>query len=258
MKILVTNDDGVNSPGLCAVVDALCDMDEVVVVAPDRDQSGVGPALTLRAPVRVTKVAPLVGGVTTYSVEGTPADSVVLGLEKLVGAVDLVVAGINIGANLGSDVLLSGTVGAAFQGYHRDIPSVAISVTSLHATRFKAAAQILKVLARVVAEYSLPRPLLLNINVPPVPPEEIEGIEVTRLAGRTYIETVQDGDDGKRSYYWITRSKADWKLEVGLDAWAIHHRRVSITPLHTDITARRDVEALKELSPRIFSALRTA
>ena len=120
MKVLVTNDDGVNSPGLCAVAGALCDMAEVVVVAPDRDQSGVGPALTLRAPVRATKVAPLVGGVTTYSVEGTPADSVVVGLEKLVGAVDLVVAGINIGANLGSDVLLSGTVGAAFQGYHRE------------------------------------------------------------------------------------------------------------------------------------------
>jgi len=257
MKILVTNDDGVNSPGLWAVVDALCDMAEVVVVAPDRDQSGVGTALTLRAPVRATKVTPFVDGVITYSVEGTPADSVVIALEQLVGQVDLVVAGINIGANLGSDVLLSGTVGAAFQGYHRAIPSVAISVTSLHATHFKAATQILKVVARMVAEDALPRSLLLNINVPAVPLEEIAGIEVTRLAGRSYTETVRDGDDGKRSYYWITRSKADWKLEAGLDTWAIHHRMVSITPLYTDITARRNIGALKELPPQIHSALRT-
>jgi len=110
MKVLATNDDGVNSPGLWAVVEALRDMAEVVVVAPDRDQSGVGPSLTLRSPVRATEVAPAVDGVTTYSVEGTPADSVVVALEKLVGTVDLVVSGINMGANLGSDVLLSGTV----------------------------------------------------------------------------------------------------------------------------------------------------
>ena len=256
MKVLVTNDDGVNSPGLWAVVEALRDMAEVVVVAPDRDQSGVGPSLTLRAPVRATEVAPAVDGVTTYSVEGTPADSVVVALEKLVGTVDLVVSGINLGANLGSDVLLSGTVGAALQGYHRDIPSVAISVTALHATRFETATQILKVVARQVAEDSLPRPLLLNINVPPVPPEEIQGIEVTRLAGRSYVETVRDGDDGKRSYYWITRSKGEWKLEEGQDTWAIHHRRVSITPLHTDITASGTLEALANLTPQLLTALR--
>ena len=255
MKVLATNDDGINSPGLWAVVEALGDMAEVVVVASDRDQSGVGPSLTLRAPVRVTKVAPAVDGVTTYSVEGTPADSVIVALEKLVGTVDLVVAGINMGANLGSDVVLSGTVGAALQGYNRDIPSVAISVTSLHATRFEAATRLLKVVAQQVAEDSLPRPLLLNINMPPLPPEEIEGIEVTRLAHRTYIENIREGDDGKRPYYWITRSKAEWELEEGADVWAIHHKRVSITPLHTDITASGTLEALKDLPPQLLSAL---
>ncbi len=200
MKILVTNDDGVYSQGLWAAVQALRDVAEVFVVASDREQSGMGTSVTLHAPLRVTEVASQVDGTPTYAVEGTPADCVILALEKLVGAVDLVVSGINKGANLGEDVLISGTVGAALQGYCRGFPSVAISVASLKAARFDAAGQLLKTVAQVVAGGSLPRPLLLNITLPAVSPEEIDGIEVTRLAGRTYVSTITEGDDGRRPY----------------------------------------------------------
>ena len=258
MKILVTNDDGIYSPGLWAAVEVLDGWAEVAVVASDREQSGVGPAVTLHAPVRATEAVPSVPGVPTYAIEGTPADSVILALEKLVGKVDLVVAGINRGANLGDDVLVSGTVGAALQGYYRDVPSLAISLASLRATDFQAAAQILKMLAQQVTEGSLPRPLLLNINLPPLSPEQIEGIEVTRLARRSYTDTIREGDDGKRPYYWITRNKPAWDMEEGTDAWAVRHRRVSITPLQTDLTAAGALEALKELPPQLLSGLRAA
>ena len=193
MKILVTNDDGVYSEGLWAVVEALRNMAEVVAVASDREQSGVGTSVTLHAPVRVTEVMPLVDGTLTYAVEGTPADSVILALEKLVGKVDLVVSGINKGANLGEDVMISGTVGAALQGYCRDIPAVAVSVASLKSVRFDAAAPMLRAVAQQIAEGSLPVPLLLNINLPPISPEEIEGVDVTRLARRAYVDVVTEG-----------------------------------------------------------------
>ena len=255
MKILVTNDDGVYSEGLWAVVEALRDMAEVVVVASDREQSGVGTSVTLHAPIRVTEVTPLVDGTLAYAVEGTPADSVILALEKLVGKVDLVVSGINKGANLGEDVMISGTVGAALQGYCRDIPAVAVSVASLKNARFDAAAPMLKAVAQQIAEGSLPKPLLLNINLPPISPEEIEGVDVTRLARRAYVDVVSEGDDGRRPYYWIARSRPESAMEEGTDVWAVRHRRVSVTPLHTDLTADGTLPALTGLPAQMLSAL---
>ena len=254
MKILVTNDDGIYAAGLWAAVEALADAGEVVVVAPDREQSGVGPSVTLHGPVRAVEVIPVVRGVQTYAVEGTPADSVILALESLVGNVDLVVAGINSGANLGEDVLISGTVGAVLQGYFRAIPSLAVSVASLRANRFEAAAQLTSILARQVLEGSLPTPLLLNVNLPHVAPEQIKGIDITRLARRTYADTVRLGDDGKRKYYWITRTRPAWHLEEGTDVWAVRHRRVSITPLQTDMTSADTLSAMAGLPEKLSHA----
>jgi len=137
LKILAINDDGVYSPGLWAAVEALRDVAEVVVVAPDREQSGVGTAITLSQPIRATKVVPRVSGIDTYAVEGTPSDSAIVALESLIeGPVDLVVSGINQGANMGNDVFISGTMGAALQGFFRDIPAIAISVAALRDVHF--------------------------------------------------------------------------------------------------------------------------
>ena len=255
MRILATNDDGIYAPGLWAAVEALRNVGEVAVVAPDREQSGVGPSVTLHSPVRAAEVVPAVPGTQTYAVEGTPADSVILALETLVGNVDLVVAGINSGANLGEDVLMSGTVGAALQGYFRGIPSLAISVTSLNATCFEGAAQLLISLAQRVGEGFIPKPVLLNVNLPPVAPEQIEGIDVTRLARRTYADTVRQGDDGKRKYYWITRTRPAWEMEEGTDVWSIRHRRVSITPLQTDMTSAAALSAIAGLPQRLLHIL---
>ena len=135
--ILATNDDGVYAPGLWASVQALREVGDVVVAAPDREQSGVGTAITLNNPVHVREVMPLIEGVRAYAVEGTPADSTILGVESLVGEkIDLVVSGINPGANMGNDVFISGTVGAALQAFFRGIPAIAVSVTALKDVHF--------------------------------------------------------------------------------------------------------------------------
>ena len=236
MKILVTNDDGINCAGLWAAVEALRPHGEIYVVAPDREQSGVGPSLTLHVPVRATEVKPQVegdaDGIHAFAVEGTPGDSCVLALEKLAGQVDLVVSGINMGSNLASDILVSGTVGAALHSYLRGFPSIAISVAAVKNTRFDVAASLLAALVQRLQERSVAGPFLLNVNVPNEPLESIKDIQVSRLAGKGYSETVKEGDDGRRKYYWIARNRPANRDEgEDTDVWALRHNRISITPL---------------------------
>jgi 5'-nucleotidase len=250
MKFLVTNDDGIYSSGLRAAVEALRGLGEVVVVAPDREQSGIGTAITLHAPIRANPLPPTISGldgVTTYAVEGTPADSVILALEKIIGPVDLLVSGINNGANLGEDVLVSGTVGAALQGYLRGVTSIAISVTALRDVHYGVATRLLKALVGRLSTGSLPRPLLLNINLPNLPLERIEGLEVTRMGRRSFMEVVQEGEDGRRKYYWIARSRPLHEEIEGTDVWAVRHSRISLTPLGTHLTALEQMPALEGL-----------
>ena len=249
MKILVTNDDGIHSPGLWAAVEALKDSGEIFAVAPDREQSGVGSSLTLHSPIRAREVVPQVEGgpykITGYSVEGTPGDSCVLALEQLVGPVDLVVSGINQGSNLGQDVLISGTVGAALQGYMRGYPSVAISVAAIVDTRYDMASAFLSLLAaRLAGGAVLPRSLI-NVNIPNEPASRIEGARITRLGGRSYTELVTEGSDARRKYYWISRgTRVQDEPAENTDIWALRHNWVSITPIHGELT---DVEQLPTL-----------
>ncbi len=257
MRILATNDDGIHSPGLWAVVEALRDMAEVVVVAPDREQSGVGTAITLSQPIRATEVVPQANGIKAYAVEGTPSDCTIVALESLIeGPVDLVISGINQGANMGNDVFISGTMGAALQGFFRGIPSIAISVASLKDVHFAPAAQTVRILAQGVADGRLAPPLLLNVNLPNVPLEKIRGVSMTHLGRRTYMDVIKEGDDGRRKYYWITREKPGWVLEKGLDVWVIRRRRISITPMHTDLTSNAVSKEIRGLTREIRRAFR--
>ena len=247
MKILLTNDDGLNAPGLRAAAASLREVARVVVAAPDREQSGVGTSVTLNGPVRAIKTRPVVAGVPTYAIEGTPADSVILALERLFKGVDMVVAGINSGANLGEDIFISGTVGAALQGYVHGLPAIAISVASLHPTSFQAAASLLQ---RMVNEFDRgvpPSPSLLNLNLPPLEEQEIEGIDITRQGRRAYADRIRSGDDGKRRYFWISRSRLVAEPVEGTDIWSVRNKRVSITPLHTDLTASNLLDKLRGL-----------
>ena len=257
MRILVTNDDGITARGLWALVRELRRIAEVIVVAPDRDQSGVGTAVTLHHPVRVSPVPPEVTRVEAYAVEGTPADTVILALKTLLkDSVDMVFSGINQGSNLGNDVLISGTVSAALQGYFYGLPSVAISVGSLKRVHFDVAAKFGALIAQQVAASNMPQKFLLNINLPNLPLDKITGIELTRLGERSYMDNIKAGHDGKRKYYWIVRGKPDWKEVEGTDISALGKNRISITPLHSDLSSQIHLKQLGKVCSVLFQDLR--
>lgn len=234
MKILVTNDDGILAEGLWVLAKELKNIGHVVVVAPDREQSAIGTAVTLSQPLRVQKVRPLVPEIEAYSVEGTPGDSVILALEKLAkGQIGLVVSGINQGLNLGNDVLISGTISGALQGYLRGFPAIAISIAGVDNPYLDGAAQVAALLARKIASNALPANIFLNINLPDTPLTKIKGIRFTRLASESHIDTVEEGHDGKRQYYWLVRQRIPDKIHQDMtDIGTIEQGYISITPLH--------------------------
>ncbi len=219
--------------------------------APDREQSGTGASLTLHRPVKARQVPVaaycpefavegeigLRHSVTAYAVEGTPGDSCLLALEQLAGKVDLVVSGINTGSNLGWDIMVSGTVGAALQGYVRGSPTIAVSVGTIVNPQFDVAARFLGLAAARCAASPPSQPFFLNVNVPSVALSQVTGVQVTRLSGRSYGESVRSEGTGAQQRYWISRNRpvhAD--TGDGTDAWAVKNNRISITPLHLDLT----------------------
>lgn len=256
LKILVTNDDGISSPGLWALAEGLKEVGKVVVVAPDRQQSGVGSSITLHNAVRMAPTMFSREGIESYAVEGTPGDSVILASEKLIeGPIDLLVSGINTGSNLGNDVFVSGTVGAAFHGFFRGIPSLAVSVTSLHDVHFEAAAGVACLLAAKARAGLFPPRALINVNVPNKPMEDLKGVKVTRLSDGSYTEVVDEGADPRRLHYWINRSKPNWTTQPGTDVWAIENGFISITPLQNDITDHASLSDLTGLTDDVFQDL---
>jgi 5'-nucleotidase len=255
VKILVSNDDGVYADGLWALVKELCEIATVTVVAPDRDQSGVGTSVTLRHPLRIVEIKSPLAGVDAYSVEGSPADSVILALRLVLkDGVDLVVSGINEGPNLGDDVYISGTVGAALQGFFYGIPALAFSIAAFGSLHFDVAARLTRLLAREIAVRGLSQRMLLNVNLPNLPREKLEGIEITRLGERRYADRIEPGHDGKRQYHWIMRGKSEWQSTSGTDIWALEQNKISVTPLfgNPDGSSR---ELLKSLAPELFRKL---
>ena len=246
--ILVSNDDGIHAPGLLALARALEAVGIVYIVAPDRERSTVGHALTLHRPLRVDQL-----GQRRFCVNGMPSDCVNLGiLGILPERPSLVVAGINHGANLGDDVTYSGTVSAAMEGTLLGIPSVAISVAS-EEDGFDAAARFGAILATHVLAQGMPRDTLLNVNVPANP----TGVKVTRLGRRTYREKVVEQTDprGKR-YYWIGAGPALWEAGEDTDFAAIQKGVVSVTPLHLDLTNYQALEALRGWEGRLAARSR--
>jgi len=261
LKILVTNDDGIAAPGLWALAEELKSVAKVVVVAPDRAQSGVGTSVTLHQPLRVRPVPPMVSGIETYAVEGTPADSVIIALRMLLdNKLDLVVAGINEGSNLSTDVLISGTVGAAFQAYFYGLSAIALSVASFDNLHFEAACRISSLLARQLAAGNFTERFLLNINLPNLPLDQITGIEITQLGERSYTDAikrggVKTGHDGKRNYYWIEHSEPVSREDKGTDVWALRQKRISIPPLHNDLTSHEQLASLEDMRSTLLQGL---
>ena len=237
--ILVTNDDGIFAPGMWALARELQEVDKVVVVAPDREQSAIGTAMTLRQPLRVRKAHSVVSGVDAYAIDGTPGDSVLLAVGKLFeGQIDLVVAGINEGLNLADDVLISGTVGAALQVYLRNLPALAMSVAASDEVSLETTARMGALLARRIRLGDLPQDSFLNVNVPELPLSGIKGIMMTRPAHKSHLDSVEEGSDGRRNYYWLVRRKVITDAPPGTDIRALGEGYISVTPLHSVLFSR--------------------
>ncbi len=258
MRILVTNDDGILSEALWLLVKELKSIAEVTVVAPDREQSAIGTAVTLRQTLRVQKVRPLLPEVEAYSVEGTPSDSVILALGQPVKCkIDLVISGINQGPNLGEDVHISGTVAAALQAFFRGYSAIAISAPYKNGQYLETAARVAALLATKITADPRLENILLNVNLPELILEKINGVKLTKLASESHINTVEEGDDGRRKYYWLVRQRAVKSIDNGTDIWAIDNGHVSITPLHLDRPPRPPLLLLNRMCSDLFRELQS-
>jgi 5'-nucleotidase len=248
-KILVTNDDGVESRGLLALKQALDPIGDTTVVAPDTNQSAVGHQKTLMRPLRVRERT-LGDGSLAYSVDGSPTDAVSLAFLGFFGhGFDLVAAGINYGANLGDDITYSGTVSAAMEAVINGCPGFAISQEYYEHPDFALAGLAAAAVARNILEHGLSRGELVNVNVPAVSPEECEGFEVTRLGRRVYQDQLIERLDPRGiPYFWIGGPPPSGLAVPGTDFHAVINRRIAVTPIHLDLTGRSLLRRLKTWS----------
>ena len=240
MKLLVSNDDGYQAAGLICLVEALktvSDIQKVYVVAPDRNRSGASNSLTLESPIR-----PQTAENGFVYVDGTPTDCVHLAITGLLDdEPDMVISGINAGANMGDDVLYSGTVAAAMEGRFLGLPAIAVSLNGQKGAHYETAARAVVVLLERLRKDPLPADSILNVNVPDVPWEALEGFEVTRLGRRHKSEPVVKMLDPRgNEVYWVGPVGAEQDAGKGTDFHAVRHNRVSLTPLNVDLT-RYDV-----------------
>ncbi|WP_194437569.1 5'/3'-nucleotidase SurE [Vibrio fluminensis] len=240
LKILLSNDDGVHAEGIHTLAKALASFADITIVAPDRNRSGASNSLTLEQPLRVTEIAPSV-----YSVQGTPTDCVHFALNELMkdNLPDLVLSGINHGANLGDDVLYSGTVAAAMEGHFLGVQAIALSLAGK--VNFATAAQVAVELVKQHLKQPIPTNRLLNVNIPDLPYADLAGTVVTRLGARHHAEDmIKQKDPRGHDIYWLGPPGKEQDAGEGTDFFAIEHGFVSITPLQVDLTAHESIGAM--------------
>ncbi len=239
MRVLLTNDDGIHAPGIHALLEELQPIGEIFVVAPEKPRSASGHAITLHKPLRLVETA-LPNGQVGWACSGTPTDCVTLGWDIVLGGkVDLVVSGINSGPNIGWDVTYSGTVSAAIEGAILGAPAIAVSVASeTSPIDYSAAANFTSKLAMEVRDNGIDKWTLLNVNVPPLPAEQIKGVTVTHQGRRQYVDRIDKRTDpwGK-DYYWLCGSLKDEIQDPLSDGHQVADGYISVTPIHLDLTA---------------------
>jgi 5'-nucleotidase len=243
MRILLSNDDGYFAPGLAALAEALQGLGEIVVVAPEQNRSGASNSLTLDRPLLLKKAAS-----GFYFVNGTPTDCVHLAVTGMLDKLpDIIVSGINLGANMGDDTIYSGTVAAATEGYLLGIPSIAISMTSFEGNNFDSAGRVARELVERFIRNPIREPVLLNVNVPDIPHAELKGMEVTRLGRRHKAEPVVKMISPRReTVYWVGAAGAAADAGRGTDFNAVERGFVSITPLQIDLTHTAQLSSIDQ------------
>ena len=243
MKILLCNDDGFNAPGINILKNTLCEIGDVLMVAPDRDRSGASNSLTLDIPLRVTE-----RGDNIYSINGTPTDCVHLALTGLYENIepDIVISGINAGANMGDDVIYSGTVAAAMEGRNLGLPAMAVSMASHTPDNFESAAQAVVLLLERLPQLSLNTggiTTLLNVNVPDLPWSKIRGFQATRLGKRHKAEPVIRAKDPRgNEIFWVGPVGGEADAGEGTDFYAVQNAYISVTPIHIDLTRHSAIQ----------------
>ncbi len=242
MHLLISNDDGIHASGLRLLADALAPLGKITVVAPNRNRSAASNSLTLERPIRAQKVAE-----NWYSVDGTPTDCVHLAITGLLeDEPDIVVSGINAGANLGDDVIYSGTVAAAMEGRFLGLPAVAISLASFQPKYMHDAALVSAAMISNLSETSLPSDVIININIPDIQKSQLQGVQTTRLGNRHKAEPVIESKDPRGNpIYWVGAAGPEQDAGVGTDFYAVNNNYVSVSPMHLDLTHYKAMDAVE-------------
>lgn len=249
LNLLLTNDDGIYSEGLISLAKTISKIANIYIVAPDRERSAVGHAITMHEPLRIEKVT-----ISEYNIEqcwkvnGTPSDCVKLAIEILSeDKPDLVLSGINKGANLGTDVIYSGTVSAAIEAAIAGIPAIAFSITSYDNVDYDYPVEFAKKLCQQIIGNQLSDSMLLNVNIPPLKKNEIKGVYISHLGQRKYKNAfVRRKDPRGRFYYWLASELVEEDDDIGSDIWAINNNYISITPIHFDLTKYNVIKDIKK------------
>ena len=242
MRILLSNDDGYFAPGLACLAETLSSLADITVVAPERDRSGASNSLTLDRPLSLRRAHS-----GFYYVNGTPTDCVHLAVTGMLDHLpDMVISGINHGANMGDDTIYSGTVAAATEGYLLGIPSIAVSLVSKGGGNFETAARVVAEIVKRHQDQPFTNPVLLNVNVPDLPYEQIQGREVTRLGRRHKAEPVVKSENPRgETVYWVGAAGAAQDAGAGTDFGAVARGMVSVTPLQIDLTHYGQMDVIK-------------
>jgi len=245
--ILIINDDGIQSPGILALAQAMESLGSITIVAPDQEQSAKSHSITLNDPIRINPVN-LKRGFKGWSVKGTPVDCAKIALKSLFKKKpDLLISGINLGSNLGKNLVYSGTISAAYEGTTLGIPSAAISLDSFTAKEFSAAKQVSISIATYLLKNKLPKGTMLNVNVPYIRKNKIKGFRVTKQGRSGFIDTFEKRVDPRgRSYFWIKGKISNFDSSVEFDGEAILNGYVSITPINFDLTNNVFMKKLKQ------------
>lgn len=250
MKILLTNDDGIYAEGIQTLAKFLAEQDhEIVMVAPDRERSASGHSITINDPLRVKEVEfKNIPEIKSYKVDGTPADCVKLGIEKFVDFdPDLIISGINNGGNLGYDVLYSGTVSAAIEAWMMGYNSIAVSLVVDKLRNFDSAAKFISNFLQKLKLNLLPERMLLNINVPDIPENEIKGSYIADLGSSNYVDSFEKRIDPMgQDYYWLS-GKTKKEFSYNTDIWAINHNKIALTPLKIELTNVSQKEVIQKI-----------
>jgi 5'-nucleotidase len=254
LKILISNDDGIDSTGIYALANAMKELGEVTVIAPRTEQSAVGHAITMKMPLRVIEYYKN-GDFFGYAVDGTPADCIKIGIRNIMKVTpDIVISGINHGSNTAINIIYSGTVSAAREAAIMDVPAIAVSVTSHEAKNFEYANEVVKGLTKLVVKNGLEKGTLLNVNVPDLPSEKISGVLLTKQGKSKWDDIYEERLDpyGKK-YFWLTGKLVDTDITLDTDQNAIKNNYVTVSPIHFDLTDYKTYENMQSWDiPEIF------